>query len=89
MRALVLALPLVRTLALQYGAATNSTQSMASRLTVVLDAEGIWRLVYDPASVTSDAQDVLEDCEIPFADQACKPPWCSACPTVESRERVG
>lgn len=57
-----------RDLALHYGAATSSTQSMASRITVLLDADGVWRAVYAPASVTSNAQDVLEDCQILFGD---------------------
>jgi len=57
-----------RSLAVHYGAASSSTQSMASRVTVVLDAEGIWRLVYNPASVTSNAQDVLDDCQVLFGD---------------------
>jgi peroxiredoxin len=53
---------------MHYGAASNESQAMASRITVLLDEEGVWRLVYDPASVTSNAQDVLEDCEILFGD---------------------
>jgi peroxiredoxin len=57
-----------RSLALHYGAASSESQAMASRITVLLDEEGVWRLVYDPASVTSNAQDVLEDCEILFGD---------------------
>lgn len=55
-----------RTLAMHYGAASSETQAMASRISVLLDHEGVWRLVYDPASISSNAQDVLEDCETLF-----------------------
>jgi peroxiredoxin len=53
---------------MHYGAASNESQAMASRITVLLDDEGIWRMVYAPASVSSNAQDVLEDCEILFGE---------------------
>ena len=55
-----------RTLAMHYGAASSETQAMASRIAVLLDAEGVWRAVYSPASVSSNSQDVLEDCELLF-----------------------
>jgi len=55
-----------RTLAMHYGAASSETQAMASRITVLLDAEGVLRVVYNPASASSNAQDVLEDCELLF-----------------------
>jgi len=35
-------------------------------ITVLLDEQGVWRAVYNPASVRSDSQDVLEDCELLF-----------------------
>jgi peroxiredoxin len=55
-----------RTLAMHYGAATSASQAMASRNTALLDADGVWRLEYAPANVMTNAQDVLEDCEILF-----------------------
>jgi peroxiredoxin len=55
-----------RTLAMHYGAASSASQSMADRITVLLDAEGVWRVEYAPASVVSNAADVLEDCEALF-----------------------
>ncbi len=55
-----------RQLALHYGAASDASTAMASRITVLLDEDGVWRVLYDPASVSSNAQDVLEDCEVLF-----------------------
>ncbi len=55
-----------RTLAVHYGAASSSTQAIASRITVLLDDDGVWRLVYDPASISTNAQEVLDDCAILF-----------------------
>ncbi len=53
---------------MHYGAASSETQAMASRITVLLDADGVWRAVYNPASVSSNSQDVLEDCQLLFGE---------------------
>ena len=57
-----------RTLALHYGAATSASQSMASRISVLLDTEGVWRVEYNPANALTNAADVLEDCELLFGE---------------------
>jgi peroxiredoxin len=57
-----------RTLALQYGAASSASQAMANRVTVLLDTEGIWRVEYNPANALTNAQVVLEDCELLFGE---------------------
>ena len=55
-----------RELAIHYGAASGSKDLFAARLTVLIDPQGIWRLVYPlPGSVLgglyAHAQEVLDD----------------------------
>lgn len=52
-----------RTLALHYGAATSATQSAASRVTKVLDADGVLVLEYTGVVVGTHPAQVLHDCE--------------------------
>ena len=55
------------TLAVTYGAATTDA-FYANRVTVILDAQGIWRVDYNPANASTGPQDVLEDCMLLFGD---------------------
>jgi len=55
-----------RELALYYGAATSETQTYASRVTRLLDAEGDLVLEYAVTNPAGHPQQVLEDCEILF-----------------------
>ena len=61
-----------RTLALAYGAATSETQAIASRKTVVLDADGNLCLRYDAVGVSTHPTEVLEDLTLLFGS-ATKP----------------
>ena len=59
-----------RELALTYGAASSSDQSAASRVTVVLDADGDLLLTYDVGfEFGAHPAQVLEDCEALFGGQ--------------------
>jgi peroxiredoxin Q/BCP len=51
-----------KTLALYYGAASSSSASMPSRVTMLLDAEGTLILEYRSVSPASHPGHVLEDC---------------------------
>lgn len=53
------------TLAVTYGAATANSL-FANRVTVILDAEGTWKVVYNPANALSGPQDTLDDCTLLF-----------------------
>lgn len=55
-----------KTLALTYGAASSSTQSAATRVTMLLDDTGTLILEYLTPSPASHPQDVLEDCQALF-----------------------
>lgn len=63
-----------RELALYYGAAKSEKQAFATRVTVVLDPEGRWRLFYSPSAIGFDMYNhpgvVLEDVK---AILGCKP----------------
>ncbi len=54
-----------RELALYYGAAKSSSQLFASRVTVVVDPEGKWRLFYSSSAIGFDMynhpQVILDD----------------------------
>ncbi len=52
-----------RELALHYGAASSASQSMASRVTRILDEEGTLVLEYTVLNVSAHPQQVLEDCQ--------------------------
>jgi hypothetical protein len=51
-----------------YGAATSADQSMPSRVTKILGADGTLVLEYNDASFMSNPQDVLEDCQLLFGN---------------------
>lgn len=55
-----------KTLALTYGAARNEAQFAASRVTRLLDADGVLLLEYDEVSAGTNPRQVLEDCEALF-----------------------
>jgi len=55
-----------KTLALYYGAAASRTQSMAGRVTVILDAGGTLVLEYPLVNPGVHPQQVLEDCQVLF-----------------------
>ncbi len=58
-----------RVLALAYGAASSSSQTIASRITVILDADGVLVLEYlSDINLGTHPIEVLEDCEILFGD---------------------
>lgn len=60
-----------RELALYYGAATTETQPFANRITVLLDADGTWLLVYTLSGIDglyAHAQDVLDDYRLIFGE---------------------
>ena len=59
-----------RDLALAYGAASSASQSAASRVTVVLDADGELLLTYDVGfEFGAHPGLVLDDCRQLFADR--------------------
>jgi peroxiredoxin Q/BCP len=55
-----------RTLALTYGAASSESASIASRITVLLDAEGNLALTYAVSDIGTHPALVLEDCQTLF-----------------------
>lgn len=55
-----------KTLALAYGAASSASASVASRKTMLLDANGDLLLEYLSVSPSGHAQQVLEDCQTLF-----------------------
>ena len=57
-----------KTLALYYGAATSTEQSLPARVTKLLDSEGKLVLEYNDASFLSNPANVLDDCKIIFGD---------------------
>ena len=57
-----------RTLAVHYGAADSVDQSYPSRVTKLIDTDGTLILEYNDASFLSNPQDVLDDCNILFAN---------------------
>jgi peroxiredoxin len=57
-----------RTLASTYGAVTSETQGFPSRVTKIVDADGVLILEYNDASFLRNPQYVLEDCKALFKD---------------------
>lgn len=57
-----------KTLALYYGAVESDSAATPSRVTRVLDADGVLVLEYDIVSVSSHAATVLADCELLFGN---------------------
>ena len=53
-----------RDLALQYGAASSTSQPWANRVTVVLDPGGNWVLSYNASNTKQHPHDVLADMEL-------------------------
>lgn len=55
-----------KTLAVTYGAAADTSAAWASRVTRILDAEGVLLVEYDSVSVGVHPAQVLEDCQAVF-----------------------
>jgi len=55
-----------KTLALYYGAVESASATLPSRVTRVLDAEGVLVLEYQVSDIGIHPQDVLDDCRILF-----------------------
>ncbi len=55
-----------RALAMAYGAAASSSTAYASRVTVLLDAEGELLLTYAVSAIGTHPSEVLEDCGLLF-----------------------
>lgn len=55
-----------KTLALTYGAATSTSASVASRVTKILDADGVLVLEYDVSNIGTHPAQVLADCQLLF-----------------------
>ncbi len=55
-----------KTLAVYYGAASSTSALIPSRVTRVLDADGVLVLEYQVTDIGIHPQDVLDDCRILF-----------------------
>lgn len=55
-----------RTLAITYGAATTPSASAASRVSVILDENGVLILEYPSVNPSTGPQEALEDCQALF-----------------------
>jgi peroxiredoxin len=55
-----------KTLALTYGSIATDRESSAGRITRLLDDTGKVIVEYDVVSVSTNPQEVLEDCEVIF-----------------------
>jgi len=57
-----------RTLASTYGSVTSAEQEFPSRVTKIVDADGVLILEYNDASFLRNPQYVLKDCKALFKD---------------------